>query len=296
MNSKVLTIIALISASALIGISISQRFFSADPANIVITSDIHISNPQGRWPHTTQSFADLLGSLENKPEFVFIAGDFVDNVIQTETGFRAGTLEYWKSEVTLYQSLSDQSGIEFLHTYGPGHDFIGEVKIKTAEEFTGIPRRGIRKWGDIDLIWVTVFPASFDGSANNPAALLDEDYLWLDQQLSESENAILISHVPIRTADTFQHGLWSGNLNLSIPYHDKIYPLLDKHHSRIAAVFGGHIHTPVKSDYNGIPMYICPAFGSGCYCELQQSKNQLDILPKNCGLEKLEIALTGADR
>ena len=266
--------------------------------SLIVTSDTHISVPAGRWPWTTEQYGSFLQSLDN-PEIVFLVGDFVDNVRNTEHGVTAGGLKHWKDEIDLYrrpQKALARSETKFLHSLGPGHDWIGEVTIEEAEKYAGVSRRGIDRWGRITLIWFTVYPAVFSNSGSNPSALRTEDYDWLDQQLENSDSAILLWHVPIRTSITSVDGVWPGESNLTIPTEDQLYPLIEKYSDRINLIFNGHIHKPSRSAYKGIPVYLCPFFRIGCYCELGQKNGQISVEPKQCNLSKEVYTIKSVDQ
>lgn len=268
----------------------------AKTKTLIITSDVHLSSPRGRWPKTTDLYREFVTSLKQNPELLFHVGDFVDNVRVINRKINAGDIPYWENEIELYKSINKLlDSTTVIHTYGPGHDFIGEVSIDYAESYTGIPRRGTYRWGGITLIWFSFDQASFENDKEGPPVLRQNDYTWLDEQLSKTSNALLLWHVPIRTPETFKHGVWPNNSNLTIPKIDKLYSILDKHKERIKAIFNGHIHKPIKSSYKNIPVYLCPFYGSGCHCQLAQTTNMISISPKKCGISSMTIKLNESD-
>jgi len=279
-------------AALLVLLSIYSLTKSQKVGTLVITSDTHISNPIGRWPQTTAQFKSLIESLDEEPEIFFTVGDFIDNVQPKDDGVGPGNLEYWRSEIDLYRSFGEKTDTEFLHTYGPGHDYIGKATIEMAEKYTGVARRGTKKWGSVNLVWATVYPAVFTNDDDTPpAALTEDDYLWLAETLENSDNTLFLTHVPIRTEKTFQDGVWPGNQNLSIPEIDRLYDIIDQNLTSIIAIFHGHIHTPSQSFYKDIPVYLCPAFGTGCHCVLKQTGSNVMVSPIECSTPELTIPL-----
>lgn len=177
------------------------------------------------------------------------------------------------------------------YTYGTGHDFASGVPLEAAESYSGGSRRGMQKWGAVDLIWFTVYPAAFNNEGFNRNAVSDSDYSWLESVLRKTDNAILLFHVPVRTPKTKHEGRWPSDLNLSIPLTDPLYSIIKKHKESIVTIFNGHIHTQIKDVLYDIPVYICPFFDSGCHCEVNQIDNEINITPKYCGIEKSSITL-----
>ncbi|MBS1270722.1 MAG: 3',5'-cyclic adenosine monophosphate phosphodiesterase CpdA [Gammaproteobacteria bacterium] len=285
------TLPAVLSVIAILVIGYLITPFSSSNS-LIISSDLHVSSPDGRWPHTTAQYRSLIDSLDQSPDIFFAVGDFVDNARRINGELSAGDKAYWRSEFAVYQSVNHKlDNAEFLHTYGPGHDFIGDVTLEYTEQYTGIPRRGVKSWGNVDLVWFTVYPGAFNNHGGNPPALEQNDYKWLDETLSTAANAILLWHVPIRTPATKHHGQWPGDTNLTIPHTDEIYELIDKQKGKILAIFNGHIHKPIKSLYNDIPVYLCPAYGTGCYCELKQFSDTVTVNPRDCGISGSTLRL-----
>lgn len=259
---------------------------TADPEPyVIVTSDIHLSNPTGRWPTTTKRFENFLKSLKNAPpQILFVVGDVIDNVRPSPTdGVMAGDGDYWSDEVNIYRSLQRLvPETQFRQTLGPGHDFIAPVSLELAEKELG-PRNGSLQWGKYKFIWTTIHDASFwppGGRYVNSMAKVD--YAWLTKELRSTQNAILLFHVPLRTEINFLYGKWPGGLNLTIDPRDRLYTIIDNHASRIRAIFNGHIHKFAQSEYQGIPLYLCPFFDQDCFCKVYADPRALRIEPTNC--------------
>lgn len=252
---------------------------------LIVTSDIHLSNPDGRWPHTVDRFQTFLSGLEKTPpQLIFIVGDIVDNVRYMPDGSpRAGDRAYWAREVDIYRrAQATLPETQFLQSLGPGHDYIAPVTLTEAEQTLGA-RNGSIVWRRKKFIWLTVPTASFglDGT-NYRNSLSEEEYVWLDRELQTAKEAILLFHVPLRTDLTFHYGKWPGELNLTIDPRDRIYTIIDRHASRIQAIFNGHIHKFINTTYGDIPLYLCPFFDHGCHCTVYDSADGLQVLPVNC--------------
>lgn len=248
---------------------------------IIITSDTHISVPEGRMPNTTGKFQNFLHELANNPpDLIFIVGDIIDNAINTPKGVTGGDNIHWNREVALYQSLINSfPSAQFLQTFGAGHDF-GDLTL--AEKKLG-NRKGAFQWGKFQLIWFTVTTAAFsNNSVDYIDALPKNDYLWLREQLETSTNVILLFHVPLRTKETFEAGRWTNNTNLTIDYRDSLYKIIDQYSNKIVAIFNGHIHRPIQTRYHEIPLHICPFEGSGCHCVLTAQDKLLDVQYVDC--------------
>jgi len=262
------------------------------PPTLLITSDLHVSAPAGRWPQATAAYRSFMESLDEAPEILFVAGDVVDNVVLENGTPRPGGRDHWHAEMRLFDQINSVlAGTTVLHAYGPGHDFIGAVSLDYAAGARGMPSRGRMRWHKVDLVWVTVRPAVFSNRGSNPAALSDEDYSWLEQALMTTDNAVLLWHVPIRTAQTRRDGAWADDANLTIPESDALYPILERHNSKILAVFNGHIHKPSMSGYAGIPVFLCPFFKTGCHCLVRQYEQSVTVEPRQCDLAGTDIPL-----
>ena len=167
----------------------------AHSSSLIITSDIHISGVGARYENKNQEFQPLLDENSGVNDY-FIVGDVVDNVLGNPD--RIGSVDYRNSEFDIFNEMMGQK--TFNYSYGIGHDFgTGENNLIDAVEYTGMPSRGGRRWGQINLVWVTpnlgAFP-SLDGI--NRQAFSDDDIAWLNQTLSDNKNSILMFHVPLR--------------------------------------------------------------------------------------------------
>ncbi len=252
---------------------------------LVITSDIHLSNPNGRWPFTTKRFEAFLSTLKKTPpQILFVVGDMVDNArYMPDRSVKAGDKDYWTGETELYHRLQRLlPETEFRQSLGPGHDFIGPVSLDLAAEKLDA-RNGSMSWNEHRLIWFTIPVASFwpsDGGYRN--SLSEDQYTWLIEELQSTRKAILLFHVPLRTSVTLEHGKWADGSNLTIDPRDRLYEIIDKHSSHISAIFNGHIHKFIQTKYQSIPLYLCPFFDHDCYCKVYTNDGELHVHPTNC--------------
>ena len=61
---------------------------------------------------------------------------------------------------------------------------------------------------------------------------------------------------------------------------------------RDSLIINGHIHKPIKSSFEEIPVYLCPFFGTGCNCSITQTDDILSIEPaKSCGINGTSVNL-----
>ena len=258
---------------------------------IIYTSDTHVSLPEGRYSVMTQRYEDFLKHYTYQDNIYFINGDFIDNAYKKGGRVVGGNREYRTKEIKYFldttKRLTSLNKNKVLLNFGPGHDF-GDLSL--SENLTQQKSIGQYKWGNIDLIWFTSHKASFPrDNISQSHALTNSDYKHLDAMLSKSNNAILFSHVPIRTKETFTYGQWPNNANLTIPLSDPLYQIINKHQNKILAIFTGHIHTTYKSQYKDIPVFSFPFIGNNSHCEIVQNSQSIKIIPKNSNLESQVI-------
>ncbi len=258
---------------------------------IVYTSDIHVSLPEGRYSFMTQRYKEFLKYYTHQDNIYFINGDFIDNAYMKDRKVVGGNREYQTKETRYFlditKRLTSLNKNKVLLNFGAGHDF-GDLLL--SENLTQQKRIGQYKWGNIDLIWFTTKKAAFPSdNISKSHSLTNTEYKLLEDMLSESDNAILFSHVPLRTKETFIYGQWSNNRNLTIPLSDPLYKIINKHENSILAIFTGHIHTPYKSKYNDIPIFAFPFMANNAYCEIEQNNKSIKIIPKNSNSESQVI-------
>ena len=253
---------------------------------IIYTSDIHVSLPEGRYSFMTKRYEEFLRSNTHKDNIYFINGDFIDNAYVKDKKVVGGNREYQTKEIRYFlditKRLTSLNKNEVLLNFGAGHDF-GDLLL--SENLTQQKRIGQYKWGNIDLIWFTVKKAAFPSdNISKSHVLTNSEYKLLEDMLSESDNVILFSHIPLRTNDTFIYGQWSNNRNLTIPLTDPLYKIINKHQKNILAIFTGHIHTSYKAKYKDIPIFAFPFMDNNTYCEIEQSDKSIKIIPNNSNL------------
>ena len=260
--------------------------------HILITSDLHISSSIGRFQHTNDIFDSLVNLISQKvrrPEIIFVVGDIVDNAIKRNSSIKGGDFKNFQTEVDIYRNLRNQlPDVLFLTTLGTGHDFGGVVPIKKAEGLIG-KKDGYYDWRNIRLIWFTCEKGSFGPKHKDPV-LPTETYEWLDEVITTTKTKIvLLSHVPLRTRETYQYGKTASSRNYTIPLGDEIYEIINKHQHKISAIFSGHIHKQFKSKLNDIPVFFNPLIYKGSYCELHaDGLDGLVVLQKQLGSQYVE--------
>jgi UDP-2,3-diacylglucosamine pyrophosphatase LpxH len=252
------------------------------PPYVVVTSDTHISAPDGRYPNQTakvERFFAALDSLARPPDAVFITGDVIDNAVERDGHTVPGDAAHFQAEADLYSRLKQRHPrIAVMQALGPGHDFGGPIALRDAETAIG-PKQGVWRWGNVDFIWLTIPRAAFPESAEEHEDVLAEaDYRWLDERLQEAGRAVLLFHVPLRTAASYELGRWPGARSLTIDPRDRLYQAIKQHSAKIAAIFNGHIHHQLQTHWKGIPIYIAPFMaGDFATLNLHQPDGALEI-------------------
>lgn len=287
---QLLTGVVIFSVSVAVWITNTPE----DKKHLIIMSDVHLSSPIGRWVQNTEKYRRFIESIEKAPDIIFHVGDFIDNVASTDSGVTRGGRDNWMKELEIYKSIHkvlQYKDVKILHSYGTGHDFWSMESLKEAELITGIKRKGIKRWGGINLVWITTKPGSFSQTGPYDPVMEKEEYEWLNNILENNNNSILLFHVPIKTTESIKHAQFGNKRDLTIPLTDPLYDIISKHKNKLLMIVNGHIHKPLRSKYSDIPVYICPFTPSGCFCELEQTNDDIKINPINCGLESERISL-----
>lgn len=242
---------------------------------ILYTSDIHLSLSQGRWKNLTQKFLDFLENEQDLKEYIlYVNGDYIDCAYSENGIIKGGNQEYQTQETNLFIGSTKTKFKSILYNFGTGHDF-GDIEI--AERLTQTKRIGSYQWGNVTILWFTVFPAAF----GNAKALKEDEYLLLDKFLNNSKNVLLMTHVPLRTKVSYELGKWSNGTNLTIHDSDQLYEILKNHKSSVLAIFQGHIHKEYKTSIFEIPVFCFPFIMNNSHCEILQSQNKLEIISSN---------------
>jgi len=251
-------------------------------------SDIHLSLPQGRYANKTKPFQDFLHSWKRQKSkedwILFVNGDYIDCAFWQKGKVVGGDEAYQMSETNLFLQTAQRYFRQVLVNFGTAHDF---GNLETAEEMTGSKRMGKFKWEKVDLVWFTVVPSSFGSSP----ALSKQEYEKLDNLLASSSNVILMTHIPLRTKDSFEYGKWSSDLNLTIPGSDSIYSIVQKHRHRILGIFQGHIHRQYETELFDVPVFCFPFIPEESYCELTQDNRYVYLHhpAENKGTDRLKL-------
>ena len=234
---------------------------------LLMTSDIHLSSPSGRWPETTQRFHLFMKEVsKNPPEIIFIAGDVVDNA----TKDYPGSLSNWQDEWKIYKSIREAYGdIEFRQSYGTGHDWLNDAMLETLDLDVG-GRRGVFKWRGLNFVWLSFGPGAFFPSApEHHGDLNDEDYGWLEKKLSSLANVSLVFHVPLSTPLSTKFGALSDGRLIVLDPRDYLYKIIDTNRKKIDMIFSGHIHKAFRDQFKGVPLFSCPFMDNNSFCTLQ---------------------------
>jgi len=228
---------------------------------VVVTSDTHLSTPEGRFRDQAPKVERFLNALElspTPPDAVFIVGDIVDNTVKRDGHLQPGNRMHFQAEADLYARIKQQHPrIAVMQSLGPGHDFGGPISLADAESALG-PKAGVWRWEGITFIWLTIPRSAFAPSISYENSLSTAEYQWLDDRLAEAQRSILLFHVPLRNDATFTLGKWPGGLNLTIDSRDRIGEVIRRHKTTIAAIFCGHIHQRLATEWNSIPLYLAP--------------------------------------
>lgn len=247
---------------------------------LIITSDTHVSSSDGRWYEATAHFRSFLDSLKvNPPKIMFINGDIVDNVASdSNKNPVTETLLNWQKDVQEYLSaIETYKETEFHGSLGPGHDFSSDISMAYAGERV-CSDKGSFCWQGFNFVWLSGKVASFSNDPELREESFDaDDLVWLDNELSGKDNAVLLFHVPLRTDATFERGAWSGHRNITIPTEDAIYSIIDRHLDRIEMIFNGHIHGFIESEYKGIPIKIATFYNQGHHCKVYVRNEELNV-------------------
>lgn len=247
---------------------------------VVVTSDIHVSSEAGRLQQGNVLFQDFIKKIKSeahKPAMIFIVGDIVDNGLAFRQGVVPGPLEHWRRDVKKYLEMGKElAGIPFVHAFGAGHDYgAANVTRDAAVALLG-QKRGFVDWQDVRFIWFDISRGAFSTTerGHGENVLADHEMEWLATMIRTARHkVILLSHVPVRTPETLEAGIWFNGTNLTIPSADALYKLLYDNQEKILAIFNGHIHKAMTARLGSIPVYLCPLLPEGSYCTVTKSKN-----------------------
>jgi 3',5'-cyclic AMP phosphodiesterase CpdA len=242
---------------------------------MLITSDIHLSSPSGRWPETTQNFRSFVEEVsKNPPEVIFVAGDVVDNAAENYPG----SLSNWREEWEIYSSIREAyKGIQFRQSYGTGHDWLNGEMLAILDKDVG-DRKGVFSWRGLNFVWLSFGPGAFFPNApEHKPDLEDEDYHWLAKTLASVSNASLIFHVPLSTPLSTELGVFSGGRLIVLDPRDHLYKIIDTYRNKIDTIFSGHIHRAYRDEHNGIPIFSCPFMGKKNFCIVQVADKKPEV-------------------
>jgi len=253
---------------------------------MLITSDIHLSSPDGRWPQTTRQFEAFLTKISKAPpELIFIVGDIVDNATENYPG----SLSNWKKEWEIYESIKEaHKDIEFKQSYGTGHDWLNDGMLEILDQKTG-PRHGMFSWRDINFVWLSFGPGAYfpDAEEHHPD-LGEKDILWLESILSGVDRTSLMFHVPLSTEKSRQLGTFSGGRLIVLDPRDPLYQVLGAYQEKIDFIFSGHIHETFRHEYHSVEMFSCPFKDARSFCIIEVSDGSPEVrrfrVPSNIGL------------
>ena len=278
--SIALPIVCGVGSNALAGKETMTQSNAVAPY-MIVTSDTHVSCPDGRWPQATSHFKAFLSSLKtDPPEILFVNGDIVDNIVIEKGKPVVGTVQHWEKDVAAYRSaIEPYKEIDFRGSLGPSHDFGGDGDIPKALAGDKLcSPRGSFTWQGFDFVWISGKLHSFSNvPAKREESFDPDDLRWLDRELAGKKRVILLFHVPLRTVETAKHGRWAGNRNITIPPEDQIYDVIDRHLDKIELIFHGHIHHVIETEYKGIPIRMSPFYGQGHYSKVSVDGDALRV-------------------
>ena len=236
---------------------------------MLITSDLHISSPIGRWPDTTKKFKEFLGLFSKAPpEKIFIVGDVVDNAIDNYPG----SIENWRNEWALFQAIKESFPfIVFQQSYGSGHDWLNDEMLDELDRDQG-PRNGFFEWRGVKFIWLSFGPAAFvPGDEFHGSDLRQKDYDWLEEMLVSVPSATLLFHVPLVTPESRSRAMFSGGRLIAVDPRDRLYSILSQYSEKIDQIFSGHIHQIFRHEFEGVDYFSCPFIDNRGFCTIEIS-------------------------
>ena len=245
---------------------------------MLVTSDIHLSSADGRWPETTGQFERFLEIVsKTPPELIFIVGDIVDNSIDNYPGSVAN----WKSEWKTYESIKKTYyDIEFRQSYGTGHDWLNDEMLGTLDQEIG-SRHGVLSWRDMNFVWLSFGPgANFPNSNGQDSDLEEEDILWLESVLSDVDQVSLMFHVPLLTKRSQELGTVSNGRLIVLDPRDPLYRVVDTYREKIDYIFNGHIHKAFQHSYRGIEMFSCPLKDARSFCTIEEIRSDSILIAR----------------
>lgn len=261
--------------------------FECLASTLIVTSDTHVSNKDGRLYGNNQRFVEFIESQPDNYSYMFV-GDMIDNVVDSPR--EVGDVIYRNDEFDLFDTIMGER--EYFITYGIGHDFgNGETKLSGSVEHTGRPSRGIHQWGKYTLVWITPVVGAFPSLDGFDRPAFNEDDLdWLDLTLSYNGKFLLFFHIPLRAEGWGEayYGTPDGR-EYAIPLEDRIYEVIENNKSKLSAIVSGHVHRSFFSQVSGVPYYMFPFASTGCHGKFTQSISKLSIEAVNCKISHMDF-------
>lgn len=234
--------------------------------NIVVLSDVHISNDKSK-DQRLFDFIDKINSGEiPNVKFVVVTGDFVSAV------YTAGK-EQIDENSRLVKGISIMNNLKVPYYIALGnHDY----KIDNDRDSdTYFPESEIlemeKLWNDVagfdkhfvveESGWNFIFLNSMRGRYLY-RAFDDEQMTWFENVLKQEKPAVLFFHHPIET-DNLPKIFSKGHKDLITPENEpEFFELVNKHKENIKGIFFGHVHIWAKDIlYKTIPTYLTNSFG-----------------------------------
>jgi len=234
--------------------------------NIVVLSDVHISNDQSK----DKRLHDLIEKINSEEipnvKFVVVTGDFVSAV------YSAGK-ERIDENSRLVKGISIMNNLKVPYYIALGnHDY----KIDNDRDSdTYFPESEIlemeKLWMDVTGLdkyfvveesgWNFIFLNSMRGRYLH-RAFDDKQMTWFENVLKKEKPAVLFFHHPIET-DNLPKIFSKGHKDLITPENEpEFFELVNKHKKNIKGIFFGHVHIWAKDVlYKTIPTYLTNSFG-----------------------------------
>jgi 3',5'-cyclic AMP phosphodiesterase CpdA len=244
---------------------------------ILIISDIHMRN--NHEEDIRSKFEDTISSInEDEYEKAFILGDLIEDEDKPYED---------KKNIRKIRSMIDNMDLSFKYLLG-NHDV---EKLSTLHLKDLLEQDSFYNFDSTLNSTNIIYLDSSLPSRSGPHGWIDDIQLkWLEEKLSEIDNAFILIHHPIADYD-IQDNYWFSD------YPERAYLLnrkevikkLNNSDTNIRGVLNGHIHQNSYTDFHEIPNISINAFSketreipvTGTYAELilkQDNPDEINIM------------------
>lgn len=234
--------------------------------NIVVLSDVHISNDQSK----DKRLLDLIDKINSEEipnvKFVVVKGDFVSAIysagkerIDENSRLAKGILIMNNLKVPYYIALGNHDykidNDRDSDTYFPESEIL-EIE-KLWKDVSGFDKYFVVE----ESGWNFIFLNSMRGRYLH-RAFDDEQMTWFENILNQEKPSVLFFHHPIET-DNLPKIFSKGFKDLITPGNEpKFFELVNKYKNNIKGIFFGHVHIWAKDIlFKTIPTYLTNSFG-----------------------------------